>query len=399
MKITLLTLTLLILCSCSSNSDDVAPPEQGIIDPIIPTEPVDPPKPIEPPPVIDPGNSVDGFNTVELEYNELDTSVLNFLIQELEPQYHKSEFTIKRDSSEESYADKPSTLLDPKDIFSSYVTFYIDSFLFNMKPRVETLAPYYSVPRLLSEHSYSGLAHAELCHSTSTSLAATIKESKVPDQEVIDELNIFEKRVNLLRNKTIFDSSKEAKVELVKVWSKFMGCLAYTESLTSADTSSSYNVSKEYSPRDYNKPLGVKFYEDPYQDLASRLNIGLYQFTPNSSGNIYPCIYQWNDIYPDSNINTNEQQDNLIRIFGSSFQGMNAFCGVNKIIQTFAIQVNTDEKKRTHPDNYTIAGIEESQNRCVTPWFYASYAYNHFGPLQNSTGLNLKKLITCVNEE
>ena len=170
-----------------------------------------------------------------------------------------------------------------------------------------------------------------------------------------------------------------------------MGCLAYTESLTSADVSSSYKVSEEYSPKGFEKPKGVKFYEDPYQDATSRLNIGLYQFTPNSSGNIYPCVLQWNDFFPENKIDTRADQNELIRVFGSSFQSMNAFCGINKVVQTFAIQVNTDEQKRTHPGNRDGQSLKASSNRCVTPWFYASYAYNHFGPLQNSTGNNLKK--------
>lgn len=408
MKSLILLFTLLVICSCSSDSDTPPPTgDSGVVQPIEPdpeppvepVPPIEPEPPVEPEPPIDPGNATDGFNTVELDYLELDSSVYDLLIGTLETQFSPDEFTIQREATESHGVDSPDSILADKDIFSSYATYYIEQALFNMKPRVESLSPYYGVPSKLDSHHISGIAQFELCHSTKSSLSATIKSSKVPDSATINELNIFEQKINSLRNEAIFNSSKEAKVELIETWSKFMGCLAYTESLTTADFSSSYKVANEYAPNDYDKPKGVKFYEDPYQDPASRLNIGLYQFTPNGSGNVYPCILQWNDFYPDTDISTKANQDELIRVFGSSFQSMNAFCGVNKIAQTFAIQINTDETKRTHPDNKDGSKLTTPANRCVTPWFYASYAYNHFGPLQNSTGSNLKKLITCVNGE
>ena len=396
MIILLILATLLTVSTCSSNKEDVADESIGVISPI---EPGPDPVPPTPPVVIEPGNSIDGFNTVDLIYSDLDKKTLIFLENNLETQFSPDEFTIVRQASQNYDTEIPSIKLTNKDIFSSYATFYLDLFLFNSKARVETLSPYYAVPSDIDDHMLSGIAHAELCTSTSQSLAFTIKESKVPSQLTIIQLNIFEQKVNSLRDQAIFEFDKEAKVELIQTWAKFMGCLAYTESLTTADTSTSYSVSNEYSPNDYSKPKGVKFYEDPYQDIESRLNIGLYQFTPNSSGNIYPCIDQWNDIFPDSSIGTRESQDELIKLFGSSFQSMNAFCGVNKILQTFSIQVNTTEAKRTHPDNKNDRNLINPENRCVTPWFYASYAYNHFGPLQNSTGSNLSKLIKCVNGE
>ena len=385
MKFIIYILFALTIISCSSDSQD----GPALVDPTRPDSK----------PTITPGNSTEGFNSVELNYFELDSSVYGFLVNKLEPQFSSPQYTLKRNKTEFHETDLPNELLTQKDIFSSFSTFYIDQSLFNIKPRIESLSPYYGVPSSQDQHHLSGISQSELCISTSSSLAQTIKDSKVPDEQTIEELNVFEKRINSLREETIYKSSKTAKIELIRTWSKFMGCLAYTESLTSADVSSSYKVSEEYSPKGFEKPKGVKFYEDPYQDATSRLNIGLYQFTPNSSGNIYPCVLQWNDFFPENKIDTRADQNELIRVFGSSFQSMNAFCGINKVVQTFAIQVNTDEQKRTHPGNRDGQSLKASSNRCVTPWFYASYAYNHFGPLQNSTGNNLKKLITCVNGE
>ena len=132
-----------------------------------------------------------------------------------------------------------------------------------------------------------------------------------------------------------------------------MGCLSYTESLTTADSSRSYRVADKYAPSDYRKPEGVKFYEDPYQDEASKLNIGLFQFTPTWYGNVNPCIRNWNAWFPSCSVGAKPSKSSLIRKFGSSYQTFNAFCGVNKFVQTFAIQQNTTRTKSTHPDNYS----------------------------------------------
>lgn len=84
----------------------------------------------------------------------------------------------------------------------------------------------------------------------------------------------------------------------------------------------------------------------------------------------------------------------MIKVLGSSYQSFNAFCGIHKVVQTFAIQVNTSSSSSTHPSN----GGKTAANRCVTPHFYAGKAYNHFGPLQNSTGENMNSLYSCIED-
>jgi len=94
---------------------------------------------------------------------------------------------------------------------------------------------------------------------------------------------------------------------------------------------------------------------------------------------------------------TNGSQAEMIKILGSSHQSFNSFCGIHKVVETFAIQAYTVKASATHPSNMTSSGLKGAANRCVTPYFYAGWAYNHFGPLQNSTGANLKELHACID--
>jgi hypothetical protein len=190
------------------------------------------------------------------------------------------------------------------------------------------------------------------------------------------------------------DGNSDGIKSFQKHWGKFFGCLAYTESLTTADTSTSRNVASQYAASSYTKPDGVKFYIDPVQSQASKLNIGLFQFTPTYGGNINPCVKQWNKEYPSCSID-GRTTDDMINAVGSAGQRFNAYCGVHKLLQTFFVQSHSSQTKRTHPSNFA-GGMKSPELRCVTPHIHASLGYNHFGPLQNTTGTNLKKLMSCV---
>ncbi|MDD0853195.1 hypothetical protein HBN50_08805 [Halobacteriovorax sp. GB3] len=333
------------------------------------------------------------YNISFLEDATLFEEVPNFIGAEVDSQFSTEELLKERSFTGEHFVDQCQSSLVGRTRFADRISFYVDQHMFNVRPYLSHLAPYYSVPNKMDDHIQTGLAHFPLCHSTRSSLSSMVK--KVPSNDVIEMLNEFEDKVNDLREKTI-GGDEIAKVDLVKTWSKFMGCLSYVESLTTADASSSERVANKYAPSNYRKPAGVKFYEDPYQSSASKLNIGLYQFTPNWTGNIGACLKHWNQLYPSCQVNEKSNQGELIKMFGSSFQGMNSFCGVNKVAQTFAIQVNTSQTKSTHPSNRTSKGLKDKDQRCVSPFIYAGYGYNHFGPLQNSTGSNLKKLMTCT---
>lgn len=262
--------------------------------------------------------------------------------------------------------------------FYDSISIAVDSHTKPYKNLINSLYYAYSIPRDIQNHVETSLLSHPLCEDfDKTNIKDILK--KIPSQEVIDKMNNFSKISNSLRNKP-----KEFKY----FWKKTFSCLAYTESLTTADTKSSYSLAKKFN---YTKPQGVKFYDDPYQSEDSRYNIGLYQFTPNSKGNIHPCIENWNLLF-ECKIDPKSSQKELIKILGSGQQVFNAFCGVNKIVGTFAIQQNTKSNK-------SIFKTEEGKpvgKRCVTPFIYSGWGYNHFGPFQNSTGENLDKLLTCI---
>jgi hypothetical protein len=311
-------------------------------------------------------------------------------------QYYSNYQELLPNRSDESLhaVDVCEVELEEQNSFADRIAYYVHKHTQKTKTHLAQLAPYYDVPSDLSRHAQVSLKSHRLCPVTRSSLRSTIGSSRVPNSSVISLLNEFSQEHNNLRNRSS-DGNVQAEIELNQLWTRFMSCLSYTESLTSADNSSSRSVANKYAPSNYRKPAGVKFYEDPYQDQASKLNIGLFQFTPNARGNVNACLRHWNEMNGSCQVSTRSSQSELIRVFGSGYQTFNAFCGVNKILQTFSIQVNTTSSRSTHPQN-TSGGRKPASQRCVTPFFYSGWAYNHFGPLMNSTGRNMEKLIRCV---
>ncbi|MBT7765884.1 MAG: hypothetical protein HN730_01940, partial [Bdellovibrionales bacterium] len=275
--------------------------------------------------------------------------------------------------------------------FAKRITFFVERMLDSVPSKVESIARYYNLSSNPSTYGVNGLISHPLCRVTRSTLGSTIK--KVPGSSTIDMAQEFADRHNNLFELSS-DGDQVARNDLIALWGRFFSCLAYTESLSSADQAKSYKVANKYAPSGYQKPPGVKFYEDPYQNAASRLNIGMFQFTPNYGGNIRPCVNAWNELYPSCKIGT--KKDTLIPALGSSLQSFNAFCGIHKLVQTFTVQTNSTSSRNTHPDNRGSGGLRPHKDRCVTPHFYSGWAYNHFGPLMNSTGSNLNKLMKCV---
>lgn len=285
------------------------------------------------------------------------------------------------------------------DLFSDQISYFTAMMFKETNAFVGAIGSYYGTSANENAYEKISLISNPLCPVSAKTLAKTLKN--VPAQSTINKLNRFASNVNDLRTRMIEGDAK-AQNELLNVWGAFFSCLGYTESLGSGDTASSINTAKKYAPAGYRKPAAVEFYEDPSQSSESRLNIGMYQFTPNSSGNIRPCIKAWNALHVDRSpacqVNLVGNQAELIKVLGSSLQSFNAFCGVHKLIQTFAIQVNTTKMSATHPQNIVSKNLVSPKNRCVSPHFSANLAYNHFGPFQNSTGSNMEKFFSCVEK-
>jgi hypothetical protein len=280
--------------------------------------------------------------------------------------------------------------------FSDQISYYASEMLNDVPAKVGFIGSSYGTSSDDNNYFPTSLIRHPLCESTTRSLNSTIK--KVPTQATIDKVNRFAATVNELRM-DVLNGDPSAKEALLGKWTKFFSCLAYSESLGSSDSTTSKNVAAKNAPAGYRKPAGVEFYEDKEQPVVSRLNIGMFQFTPNSAGNIQPCIKAWNQMHASKTscqVNQKASQSDLIKILGSSLQSFNAFCGVHKLIQTFAIQVNTTKTSATHPSNLVNGKLKSNEQRCVTPHFYSGWAYNHFGPFQNSTGSNMNELFTCI---
>lgn len=320
------------------------------------------------------------------------SEVADELADEVDYIQHSDELSKSRSIASVNEGDSCHPELKGSSRFADAIGFFVEELSKKQTVQIQGIAPYYHMSSDPSTYEKVSLISHELCPVTRSSLAKTIR--RVPGQSTINLSNRFADDHNRYR-KLYLNGDTEALVDLKKHWGKFFGCLAYVESLSSADSSRSYRVAAKYGPKGYTKPEGVEFYEDPYQNPVSRLNIGIFQFTPHYSGNINPCIKQWNRDYPSCKTSSSSQSQ-LIPLIGSSLQHFNAYCGVHKLLQTFAVQVNSSSSINTHPNNKVSGSLKKGGDRCVTPHFYAGSAYNHFGPLQNSTGSNLHKLMKCV---
>jgi len=287
--------------------------------------------------------------------------------------------------------------------FGFSVGFFISEFL---NPQVITLKgidEIYGV-RESSTNVAVGLTSHLMCLHTSETARTTLRKN-ISESE-LQNVNLFARTYNKLREKIMDGSESEreiAKEYLFDLWARLFGCLGYIESLTTADFRRSYDLAEQYGGSDYSKPPGVKFYYDESQsNVDSKLNIGLYQFSPKGTGNISPCIDAWNERLPQCEIKKSDSMENFVKVLGSSSQHFNAFCGVHKILQTFHVQANTQARTHTHPDNTqtnvdgSSSRLKRPSDRCVTLNVRSGYAYNHFGPLQNSTGVNLNSLFSCA---
>lgn len=348
------------------------------------------------PPVQDPGDGDDGDDPPvgrdpsSQEFDWLENS--EFIADTVDPLFSDTELSKFRNVESFSRGDDCHQELQNNTRFADAIGFFVDELSTSRKVQLQSIASFYNMSSNPATYFPVSLISHPLCRVTRGTLGSTIRN--LPDNSTITLAQRFADDHNRLRSAHL-SGDVSAYSELQKHWGAFFGCLAYTESLSTADTSSSQSTANRYAPSGYRKPAGVKFYDDPAQSQASRLNIGMFQFTPTYNGNVLPCFTQWNMEYPSCNIPKGNQAA-IIPVVGSSLQHFNAYCGVHKLLQTFSVQVNSSSTRNTHPDNRASSGLKGSDSRCVTPHFYAGWAYNHFGPLQNSTGSNLSKLLKCV---
>lgn len=318
---------------------------------------------------------------------------------EVDKHYGSDQLTLPRGSGLIHRTDQCEKSLIDKPTFADRIVFYTYQNMSSRIPKLSYISSIYDLPSENKTLPTSLISH-EMCNLSVDNLKQTLGDKYAPDEKVTAQANELVKKYNQLRANMIkSDNSKASTREMTKLWSRMNMCLGYVVSLNSPDQSSSEKVASIYAPSDYRRPSGVLFHErsagsgvDP-----ERLIIGAFQFTPVASGNIQGCVQQWDALYPACALSLKSDSAELIRALGSSYQALNSFCGTEKPVEMFSVQVNTLSGKRTHPDNVLASGaLKDPQNRCVSLFFAAGAAYNHFGPLQNSTGKNMEEFLSCT---
>lgn len=301
-----------------------------------------------------------------------------------------------RNAQESHYTDSCDPGLDRKDSFAERIAHAVELKMQPSVAQVSYVGSLFGMSNDASTYLPNSLISHPICRVSRSTLETTFGGKNIPSDATIAKANRFAELMNSYRREALA-GSRDGYTKASQLWGKFFMCLSYMESLTTADTNKSYNVASKYAPSGFRKPAGVNFYEDPNQPAESRLNIGLYQFTPNAGGNIQACLREWNQVYPRCGINPKASQSELIRILGSSLQTFNAFCAAAKTTGMFSVQINTRKAYNTHPANVASNGsLKASVDRCVSPHMNVGRSYNHFGPFQNVAGFTMDTILSCT---
>jgi hypothetical protein len=312
-------------------------------------------------------------------------------------QYYSSYRELTKERADGGYqVDGCDPALGNLSTFADRIAFAVEEGMRDRKAQLSYVSSAFKLPAKQEDFLENSFLSNWYCPVTAYSLRQNLRKN-VPSQATIAKAQSFADRMNEFRKLAVRGDSS-AILGAHRLWSRFMMCLAYTESLTTADTASSRHVAERY---DIEKAEGVKFYLDPAQsNPKSKFNIGLFQFSPDSGGNPQACLRAWNQRFPGCAMKTNSSFAEMVSALSSSRQTFNAFCGAVKITDMFAVQINTTAAGNTDTANRMDNGkLLPSALRCVTPFFRVGASYNHFGPLQNSTGSNMKTLMDCTMAE
>ena len=239
-----------------------------------------------------------------------------------------------------------------------------------------------------------------LCEEIRATLGATLRRSNGLTNTEIGHVSAFVGHANAARAALIADPTDT--IPALRTWTALGACLAYTESLGNQDTPISYSRAQQLLGESFEKPKGVKFFYDPgHSREESRWNIGLFQFVLFRSGNIQPCLVSWQaQGLPGGDVRRDLDVEEMGHFVGSPGQSFNAFCGMNKIVQTLTINALTTDPSCTHPSNMVNGVLRPSSQRCVS--LHNRQSYSHFGPLiRTSTttagyNSNLDKVMSCA---
>ena len=170
-----------------------------------------------------------------------------------------------------------------------------------------------------------------------------------------DQANVYNLAIKSY-NETIGKTDAASLSIQKKFWYAQMGCLAYAEAGVTS--------SEKFPP------------QKPY--------VGLFQFDApkGKTGNTATCNDVWNEKAPEGcKVGSSSSPDFVSNqaALGSASQSFNAFCGVQKVLQTFYIQKYGKNKAS-----------------CVSIAAPPKSSYNHFVPVNSVSKDDFKVMASCV---
>jgi hypothetical protein len=281
------------------------------------------------------------------------------------------------------------------DRFADRIAYAIDKRMVPMKIDIgSSVAPLFNLNKDSSTYLENSLISHPYCNVTQATLQVTFQNVRVPSAATIAKAQQFTTLLNQYRTEAL--QTRDGQVKIRKLWSKFMMCLGYMESLTSADSAESSRIA---STLGFRRPAGVNLHNDSNQTNSdSVLGIGIFQESNVVKwGDSYSCVMDWNRQFPSCPISPDITKLNMVPVLGSAMQTFNAYCGASVISRMFGVQVNSTNSKNTHPANVLSGGkLKAPADRCVSPFMNVATSYNHFGPLQNVSGFTLDNILTCT---
>lgn len=317
--------------------------------------------------------------------------------QSVDNQYPASrELMINRSFNTRFSVDTCDSFVQGKDKFADRVAYAVYR---RMKPMVidvgSSVAPLFGLSSSRDGYLPSSLLNHPFCKVTAATLQTTYEGKNIPSAATIAKAQKFTDLLNQYRTQTLA-GSRDGKVKAYKLWTKFMMCLGYMESLTSADSAESTKIANSLG---FRRPAGVNLHNDSLQTNAdSELGIGMFQESNIVKwGDSYSCVTDWNQQFPSCKIDTNISRMDMVPVLGSTYQTFNAYCGTALITRMFGVQINAVRAKNTHPDNVNSNGsLKAPADRCVSPFMNVNTSYNHFAPLQNGSGFTLDHILSCT---
>lgn len=300
-----------------------------------------------------------------------------------------------RSSNQRFEVDSCDPDLSGKDRFADRIAYAIHKRMQPMKIDIgSSVAPLFNLKSDSSTYMANSLISHPFCRVTKETLQFTFENYRIPSDAVIAKAQAFTDKLNLYRAQALA-GSEEGKLNSYKLLTKFMMCLGYAESLTTADSKESDQIAASLG---FRRPAGVNLHNDSYQTTAdSVLGIGLFQISNVVKwGDTYSCVTDWNRQFPTCPISLDVSKSSMVPILGSAAQTFNTYCGVSMVTRMFGVQINSNASKNTHPDNVVNGALKAPQNRCVTPFMNVNRSYNHFGPFQNVHDFTLGNILNCT---